>query len=158
MLSAEQTAEPFADFWVMRDGAEQWLIVDDYVDRVRAPDPHIANQTSQAAPCVETISRKEIERHCIWIQNWMSLLPYLATGSHLIDPASLGNVLQYFDRPATIDNAQQHFSRIDPVLVRTAIIAGLHGGQLISPDLTTLAFSRHTRVSRYRRGETHETQ
>jgi hypothetical protein len=157
-LSVEPLTEPIADFWVMRDGAEQWLIVDDNVDGVRAPDPRIGSQTIQAAARVETISSKDIERHCRWIQNWMSLLPYLATGSRLIDPALLANIIQFFDRPATIDEAEQHFSRIDPVLARTAIIAGLHGGQLISPDLTTLAFSRHIRVSRYRRGEPHEAE
>jgi hypothetical protein len=157
-LSVEQAAEPVADFWVMRDGVQQWLIVDDNVDEARVPDPHSASQTTQDGPCVETIFRKDIECHRIWIQNWMSLLPYLATGSHLIDPALLANIIQFFDRPATLDEAEQHFSRIDPVLARTAIIAGLHGGQLISPDLTTLAFSRHIRVSRYRRGETHEAE
>lgn len=36
-LSVEPVTEPIADFWVMRDGAEQWLIVDDNVDGVRAP-------------------------------------------------------------------------------------------------------------------------
>ncbi|MCM2496218.1 hypothetical protein ACVCIH_20415 [Burkholderia glumae] len=158
VLSVEPATQPIADFWVMRDGAEQWLMVDDNVDEARVHDPHLASQATQAVSNVETISCKDIEHHCIWIQNWMSLLPYLATGSRLIDQALLANVIQFFDRPTTIDEAEQHFSRIDPVLVRTAIIAGLHGGQLISPDLTTLAFSRYIRVSRYRHGETHEAE
>jgi hypothetical protein len=157
-LSVEQAAESVADFWVIRDGVDQWLTVEDNVDEARVPDPHRASQTTQDSPCVETIFRKDIERHRVWIQNWMSLLPYLATGSHLIDPTMLMSMIQFFDRLATIDEAEQHFSRIDPVLVRTSIIAGLHGGQLISPDLTALAFGRHTRVSRYCRGAPHETQ
>jgi hypothetical protein len=155
-LSDEPVTEPIADFWVMRDGAEQWLIVDDNVEQADAHGLQTAAQTTRSPPGVEIISRKEIERHCIWIQNWMSLLPYLATGSHLIDPTLLANIIQFFDRPATFDEAEQHFSRIDPVLVRTAVIAGLHDGQLISSDLTTLALSRRIRVSRYRRGEIHE--
>ncbi|WP_133665274.1 hypothetical protein [Paraburkholderia sp. BL10I2N1] len=154
-LSVEGVTEPLADFWVMRDGREQWLSIDDSAD-VHEPQPEA--QTSRSAPDVEIISRKEIECHRIWIQNWMLLLPYLATGAHLIEPTLLANVVEFFDHSATIDEAEQHFPRIDPVLVRTAVIAGLHSGQLISPGLVTLAFSRHTRVNRYHRGETHEAQ
>ncbi|MFX1767838.1 hypothetical protein PWP93_35745 [Paraburkholderia sp. A1RI-2L] len=156
--SVEATTEPIADFWVMRDGAEQWLIVDDNVEEAAAHGQQIANETTRTAPRVETISSKDIEHHRIWVQNWMSLLPYLATGSHLIDPTLLVNIIHFFNRPATIDEAEQHFARLDPVLVRTAIITALHGGQLISPDLTTLAFSRHILVSKYHRGKTHEAQ
>ena len=158
VLSVDATTEPIADFWVMRDGAQHWLTVDDSVDEAAAHGQQIANRTTRMAPCVEAISSKDIERHCIWVRNWMSLLPYLATGEHLIDPTFLVNIIHFFDRPATIDEAEQHFSRLDPVLVRTAIISALHGGQLISPDLTTLAFSQHIRVTKYRRGKTHEAQ
>ena len=157
--SVEAVTEPLADFWVMRDGREQWLSVGGNAgEQADAHDQQTAAQTSQSAVDVELISEKEVERHRVWIQNWMSLLPYLATGEHLIDPTLLVNIIHFFDRPATIDEAEQHFSRLDPVLVRTAIISALHGGQLISPDLTTLAFSRHIRVTKYRRGETHEAQ
>lgn len=145
-LSAEAAA-PLADFWVMRDGSEQWLTVDDDAgEHAGVHDPQAIGQTTRSAPCVETISRKEIERHRIWIQNWMLLLPYLATGAHLIEPTLLANVIEFFGHSATMDEAEQRFGRIDPVLIRTAVIAGLHGGQLISSDLVTLAFSRHTRV------------
>jgi len=158
-LSVEGVTEPLADFWVMRDGRQQWLSIDDSADvQADAPEQQPATQTSRSAPEVEIISREEIERHRIWIQNWMLLLPYLATGAHLIEPTLLANVVEFFDPSGTIDEAEQHFPHIDPVLVRTAVIAGLHSGQLISPDLVTLAFSRHTRVSRYHRGETHEAQ
>jgi hypothetical protein len=155
-LSLEHAADPVADFWVMRDGTEQWLILHDDVDGPGAHAQQVAHSTTRTAPCVETISSKEMERHRIWIQNWMSLLPYLATGSHLVDPALCANVIQFFDRPATFAEAEQHFSRIDPVLVWTAVIVELHAGQLISADLIRLPLSRHTRVSRYRRGGTRE--
>src|SRR5260370_643171 len=88
-LSVEPATEPVADFWVMRDGAQQWLVVDDHVDGTEANGPQTAGGTARAAPCIETISSKEIERHPICIENSLSLLPYLATGSHLIDPTLL---------------------------------------------------------------------
>lgn len=158
-LSGEAVTEPLADFWIMRDGREQWLSVDDNVEeQADALDRQTAAQSGRSAPDVEIISRQEIERHRVWIQNWMSLLPYLATGAHLIEPTLLANVVEFFDHSATMDEAEQQFPRIDPVLVRTAIITGLHGGQLVSPDLITHAFGRHTRVSQYRCGETYETQ
>jgi hypothetical protein len=154
-LSVERVAEPLADFWIVRDGREQWLSID---DSASTHEPQTAAQISRSAPGVENISGEEIERHRVWIQNWMLLLPYLATGAHLIEPGLLANVVEFFDLPATIDDAEEHFSHVDPVLVRTAVIAGLHGGQLISPDLVTLAFSRQTRVNRYHRRQTHEAQ
>ena len=158
-LSAEAVTEPSADFWVMRDGREQWLSIEDSAgEQADAHDQQTVAQSSQSASDVEIISRQEIERHRVWIQNWMSMLPYLATGAHLIEPTLLEHVVEFFDHAATMDEAEQHFSRIDPVLVRTAIIAGLHGGQLVSPDLITLALSRHTRVSQFRCGETYEAQ
>ncbi|RQR48113.1 hypothetical protein DIE19_33665 [Burkholderia sp. Bp9126] len=158
-LSVEREMEPLADFWIMRDGREQWLSIDDSPDvQADAYEPQPAAQTSRSAPDAEIISREEIERHRIWIQNWMLLLPYLATGAHLIEPTLLENVVECFDHAETIDEAEQYFPHVDPVLVRTAVIAGLHSGQLISPDLVTLAFSWHTRVNRCHRGEMHEAQ
>jgi hypothetical protein len=98
-LTVESLTEQIADFWIIRDGAEQWLVIDDNVEQAGAHGLQVADQTTRSVPCVETISSNDIE----------------------------------------------HFSRINPVLVRTAIIAGLHGGQLTSPDLTTLALSPHRR-------------
>lgn len=158
-LSGDVATEPLADFWIMRDGTEQWLSVDDNVgEQADVHDLQTTAQTSRSAPDIEIISRNEIERHRVWIQNWMLLLPYLATGAHLVEPTLLANIVEFFDHAATMDEAEQHFSRIDSVLVRTAIIAGLHGGQLVSPDLITLAFSRNTRVSQYRCGDAYEAQ
>jgi hypothetical protein len=156
-LSAEAVTEPLADFWVMRDGREQWLSIDDNARELAdAHDQRTASQTSQSASDVEIISRQEIECHRVWIQNWLSLLPYLATGAHLIELTLLANVVEFFDHAATMDEAEQHFSRIDPVLVRTAIITGLHGGQLVSADLITLTLSRHIRVTQFRCGQTYK--
>ncbi|KWI26334.1 hypothetical protein [Burkholderia stagnalis] len=158
-LSGDAATEPLADFWIMRDGTEQWLTVDDNVgEQADVHDLQTTAQTSRSAPDIEIISRNEIERHRVWIQNWMSLLPYLAMGAHLIEPTLLANVVEFFDHSATVDDAEQHFPRIDSVLVRTAIIAGLHRGQLVSPDLITLAFDRHTRVSQYRCRDAYEAQ
>jgi hypothetical protein len=157
--SVEAVTEPLADFWVMRDGREQWLSVGGNAgEQADAHDQQTAAQTNQSAVDVELISEKEVERHRVWIQNWMSLLPYLATGAHLIESTLLANVVEFFDHAATMDEAEQHFSGVDPVLVRTAIIAGLHSGQLVSPDLIKLELSRHTRVSQFRCGETYEAQ
>jgi hypothetical protein len=151
--AVEHVPESVADFWVLRDGNEQWLTLED--DFTSAPASKTVDQHTPSSLCVETISRKEIERHRLWIQNWMSLLPYLATGRHLIDPTLSESIVQFFDRTATLESAEQHFSRVDPVLVRTAVIAGLHTGRLFSTDLLGSPLSRHTRVNRYRRGDEH---
>jgi hypothetical protein len=67
VLSVEPVTDPIADFWSLRDGAEQWLIVDDNVEESDAHGQQIADQTTRSAPCVETISSKDIEHHCIWV-------------------------------------------------------------------------------------------
>jgi hypothetical protein len=154
--AVEDVPESAADFWVLRDGKEQWLTLEDDFNTSGARASKTFDRHTPSSPCVEIISRKEIERHRLWIQNWMSLLPYLATGRHLIDPTLSESIVQFFDRTATLERAEQHFSRVDPVLVRTAVIAGLHAGRLFSTDLLGSPLSRHTRVNRYRRGDGHE--
>jgi hypothetical protein len=153
-LSAEQETEPIADFWVKRDGTEQWLVLGGDVDHFGL---QVTDGSTRTAPCTEIIPAVELDRHRIWIQNWMSLLPYLTTGSHLIDPTFRDQVIRFFDREATLEEAELHFSRNDPVLVRTAVIAGLHGGQLASTDLIESPVSRNTWIIRHRRGDRHAT-
>ena len=97
---------------------------------------------------VEVIFDDELDRHRTWIQNWLSLLPYLsATASVDLDSLS-GSVVEFFAREASFDDAERHFVHLDPVLVRTAVIAGLHQGRLFSNDLLAKPWDRHTRTVR----------
>ena len=146
-------SEPVADFWAERGRTAHWFVLEDDVDdHVDLPD---TDTSIRHAPHTEIISIKDLERHRFWIQNWTSLLPYLTTGGHLIDPTLRENVIRLFNDEATLEHAEHHFSRHDAVLVRTAVIAALHSGQLASTDLITLPLSRQTRFIRCDRGSSH---
>lgn len=152
-LPGEHGSEPVADFWAERGRTSHWFVLgDDVDDHIDLPD---TDPSTPHAPHTEIISPKDLEHHRVWIQNWMSLLPYLTTCSHLIDPTLRENVIHFFNAEATLEHAEHHFARHDAVLVRTAVIAALHSGQLASTDLITLPVSRQTRFIRCDRGSSH---
>jgi hypothetical protein len=68
---------------------------------------------------IQTIRPADLDEHRVWIQNWMTLLPYLNTGMRLIDAALSKDVVEFFEREASFLELEQHFSRYDPILTRT---------------------------------------
>ena len=79
----------------------------------------------------------------------MSLLPYLSAGKRLIDARLAKAVVGFFERETSFMELEQHFARYDPVLIRAAAIAGLHSGDLLSPELSALPWTLHTRIQRH---------
>jgi hypothetical protein len=98
---------------------------------------------------IQTIRPADLDEHRVWIQNWMTLLPYLNTGMRLIDAALAKDVVEFFEREASFLELEQHFTRYDPILIRTAAIAGLHAGDLLSPDLVTQLWTLNSRIQQY---------
>jgi hypothetical protein len=97
---------------------------------------------------VQYVASKDMDSHSVWIQNWLSLLPYLSATSSLNLDHLGKQVVEFFTRESSFDEAQRHFSRNDGVLVRTAVIAQLHAGRLFSSDLLTKPWDIDTRVVR----------
>ena len=116
-----------------------------------APSPAEASQ-------VQVVAAEELDRHRVWIGNWLSLLPYLSTAAWLDLEALSVPVAELFRQEASFDDVERHFVRIDPVLVRTAIIAGLHCGVLFSGDLLVRLWDRQTRVVRCTGAASHAPQ
>ena len=131
-----------ADFWAIRDGTATWLrLVEAPVDDAAA----LARATSDEG--VELISPDELKRHRVWIRNWLSLLPYLSTTGTLSLESLKAQVVEAAGREdATFDEMERQLSPTDPVLIRTAVIAALHAGLLISEDLLHKPWDRSTRV------------
>jgi hypothetical protein len=128
-----------ADFWAVHDGRPTWLSLAD------------APQTSgsiSAGPGVVMVSGAELDTHRVWIQNWLSLLPYLSSAAalNLVDLRS--RLVEFFAREASLAEAEHHFAAVEPVLVRTATIEGLHRGQLLSPDLRVSPWTPSMRIHR----------
>jgi hypothetical protein len=134
-----------ADFWVLRNGQPQCLVLGEHCEAVPAQDASATPSSS----FIQIIGSSDLDQHRVWIQNWMSLLPYLSAGKRLIDTQLAKAVVGFFEREASFVELEQHFARYDPVLIRTAAIAGLHSGDLLSPGLAALPWTLHTRIQRY---------
>ncbi len=131
------------DFWAVRDGEPLRLIL---ADELSTSAGELAPPAQ--GPDVRFVAAAELDRHRVWIQNWLALLPYLSMTISL-DTASLREtVAEFFDQEASFEDAERYFAHLDPVLVRTAVIIGLHGGLLISADLLVQPWGRQTRVAR----------
>ncbi len=141
--SDESEPCPSADFWAVRNGNPIWLVVQEEPlsklasDRLVSPD-HV----------VDAISLDELERHRVWIRNWLSLLPYLSSASALSLGELQTSVIEFVGREACIGDVERHLSNVDSVLVRTAVIAALHQGHLISVDLQNRPWDSRTRISK----------
>jgi len=136
-------ALPFADFWAIRDGSPIWLrLAEVPVDGAASIDCGTSHEG------VELISPEELKRHRVWIRNWLSLLPYLSTTSPIGLEALKGQVVEVAGNKSTFDEIERHFGQTDSVLTRTAVIAALHAGLLVSQDLQHKPWDRSTRVCR----------
>lgn len=132
-------ASPFADFWAARDAVPVWLRL---VDSTEQPASPLAALPTD----IELISDNELERHRVWIRNWLSLLPYLSTTTPPGLPALQIQVVKAVGEGATFDEIERGFPGTDPVLTRTALIAALHQGLLVSDDLQHRPWDRLTHL------------
>ena len=139
---AECGPRPALDFWVLRD-QPVWLVSDDSASALPDRDP-----CQQQEIAVQCLTSKDLDCHRVWIQNWLSLLPYLSATSSLNLDHLGRQVLEFFTRESSFDEAQRHFARDDGVLERTAVIAQLHAGRLFSRDLLTRPWDLDTRFLR----------
>ncbi|MCK6372781.1 MAG: hypothetical protein L6Q69_01610 [Zoogloea sp.] len=133
---------PQADFWALREGAPVWLrLVDTSQDCEGVADP-----------LVQVISTGELQRHRHWITNWLSLLPYLSSASPLSLKPLQAEVLDFVGPQARLVDVEHQFARTDPILVRTSVIACLHEGSLVSPDLQSAPWHLGIELRRGPRG------
>ena len=131
------------DFWALRDGKPVWLAL-----RQEAPLADDAEPSPAEAPDVLTVTIDELDRHRVWITNWLSLLPYLTADAWPELESVREPVVDFFRREASFDDAERHFAALDPVLVRTAVITGLHQGRLYSRELLVRPWDGRTRITR----------
>ena len=134
---------PIADFWAIRDGSPCWLRLAEASSEGAAS---LDRATSHEG--VDLISPDELKRHRVWIRNWLSLVPYLSTTSPIGLEALKGQVVEVAGNESTFDEIERHFAQTDSVLTRTAVIAALHAGLLVSQDLQHKPWDRSTRVCR----------
>ena len=139
----ETEAAPEPDFWALRGGAAVWLALGD------APhcEPSVARPPA-VLPTVEWIRAEALDEHRVWIQNWLSLLPYLnSTGTPALE-SLVTSVVQAVGANTCFDELERQLSTTESLLVRTAAITALHRGLLVSEDLKHKQWDRFTRISK----------
>ena len=139
----DEEPSPSPDFWALRDGKPVWLALRQEAPAVEDEEPSPADASG-----VQTVTVDELDRHRVWITNWLSLLPYLTADAWPELESVREPVIDFFRREASFDDAERHFVELDPVLVRTAVIAGIHQGRLYSRELLMRPWDGRTRVTR----------
>ena len=150
---AECGPQPSLDFWALRDGQPVWLTSENM-----SSGGILQEARPSEVIVVQTITAKELKSHRMWIENWLSFLPYLSTTSSLNLDHLRTPVGEFFTREASLGDAEQHFAHIDSVLVRTTVIAELHAGRLNSRDLLTRPWDIDTGVVRISQQALHAPQ
>lgn len=128
------------DFWALRHGRATWLMVEG-----AAHEPATTRLPAQS-PSLVLVSAEELDRHRVWIQNWQSLLPYLSCAASIDLSGLRTQVVAFFAREASLEDAERHLAAADPVLVRAAAIDGLHRGELYSADLLVSPWTASLRI------------
>ena len=127
--------DQLVDFWFQQGNEEHWWFI-----RTNDELPLEQETSGILSPPIsndvlEFISADSFAAHAIWIDNWLSILPYLASNARLVDPALITEVIVKCKTATTLRTIEQAHVNHDLMLVRTAIFMALHRGNLIGIDL-----------------------
>ena len=84
------------DFWANKADHWEWITLNPHT--ITSPGADTGPICSDIP--VRVIDANELDRHQIWIRNWMSLLPYLTSGGRLISPSFGHRVASLFANDA----------------------------------------------------------
>jgi hypothetical protein len=127
--------ERLIDFWVQLDNQEQWFVIQAEGEPILDLEVGGTQAPSVEGDCVQFVSPQSFEEHAVWIENWLSILPYLASTSRLVEPALVAQVVEPCRKATALWTIEQAHSRHDRMLVRTAVFMALHRGELLGMDL-----------------------
>lgn len=118
------------DFWVRAGRREMCWIVTPTPQPARAgvlsPDDFIG---------VRYVHVQNLAAHSIWIENWMRILPYLASNERFVSERLLLDVERATSTAPTLGQLERDFQPYDTVLVRTAVFLLLHRGRIKAKSL-----------------------
>ncbi|MYN47739.1 hypothetical protein GTP23_22130 [Pseudoduganella sp. FT93W] len=114
-----------ADFWVKIGRREVCWIV--------TPTPQPARAGGLSADDdigVRYVHVQDLAAHGVWIENWLRILPYLASNERFVSERLLLDVEQAVSSAPTLGQLERDFQPHDTVLVRTAVFMLLHKGRI----------------------------
>lgn len=122
-----------AHFWIQRGAQQEFLVLDEDLD-LSVEHPHKVPTFANAR--LRRITDAEIEPYQAWIDNWMSINPYLVSNRRFVTPQMLRQALDFFSAPHALFDAEYALREHDPMLARTAVFMLLHQGRLQSEELS----------------------
>lgn len=138
----DEAASADVDFWALKDGHQLRLALSDLTsdDKARTVLP--------GGWVIDTVSSGALDEHRIWIQNWLSLLPYIGSEAALgLDSLSAAIVAAVVGE-LSIGEVQHRFAHVQALAVRTSIVLALHRGYIASEDLRHRPWDASTRLRR----------
>jgi len=147
--------ERVVDFWFQCDDEERWWIIHIDGEPLLDLEPDGKSQRTVAGDCVQFVATQSFEEHKIWIDNWLSILPYLASNARLVEPALVAKVIENCRTPTPLRTIEELHAQQDRMLVRTAIFMALHRGDLFGVDLHEKRWDLDSEFTNTSRQNTH---
>jgi hypothetical protein len=126
----QDNSRQLADFWVKVGRREICWIV------TPTPRPVRAGVLSDDDDIgVRYVHFQNLAAHSIWIENWMRILPYLASNERFVSERLLLDVERATSTAPTLGQLERDFQPHDTVFVRTAVFMLLHRGRVKAKSL-----------------------
>jgi hypothetical protein len=155
----DETGGGVVDFWAQKDGHQLRLVLSDSMsDSISEPSTGDQTRTMPSeARGIDTVSSIALDEHRIWIQNWLSLLPYIGPASTLGLDSLAAAVVAAVTGEISIGELEDRFAQFGELAVRTSIVLGLHRGHIASEDLLNKTWDASTRLRRVTGRGSHAT-
>lgn len=127
--------ERLVDFWMMMNGRERWFVISGDGDAPLDMEFSGAKPPNIISNRIEILTPQSFVEHEVWIDNWLSILPYLASNASLVDPELIARVVAQCHEPTPLFSIANSHPHYDPVLVRSAVFMAVHSGELLGVDL-----------------------
>jgi len=122
-----------ADFWVLRKGQSEFLLLQ---DAPRLNPVGIALRIgSDLGKKTRTVLLEALQGNDLWISNWRQILPYLASNRQFIETRQFDRILKLCEAPRMLVDIERAELPGDPTITRTAVFELVRRGQLIAEDL-----------------------
>ncbi len=133
------------DFWVRAGRHELFWIAS------AQPRDAQADRVSQTKSIgVRYVFTRNFASRDVWIENWMRILPYLASNARFVSKPLLADIEQATLHGSTLGDIERDFQPHDIVLVRTAAFMLLHTGRLKADGLRVEPLGTQIRLRRAR--------
>jgi len=119
----------------MMNGMERWFVISGDAETSLDMEFSGAEPPSVSSRFIEILSPQSFVEHEVWIDNWLSILPYLASNASLIDPELITKVIAQCHEPTPLLSIETSHPHHDPMLVRSAVFIAVHKGELLGVDL-----------------------